>query len=107
MACKQSNISIHFRDAGISANPPVVSSQDNLNSDDKVRDHVSVIDNFDLSSDNNALLQSIQSNNLVLSVKAKASSQSPSQLDAAMFSLIRTFTQHRQCGTFSLIRTFT
>ena len=83
-ACKQSNISIHFRDDdGISANPLVTSSQDNLNSDDKVRGHVSVIGNFDLSSDNDALLQSIQSNNLMLSMNVKASSQSPSQLDAA------------------------
>ena len=85
VACKQSHISIHFRDDdGISANPLVASSQDILNSDDKVRGHVSVIDNFDLSSDNDALLQSMQSNNLMLSMNAKASSQSPSQLDAAI-----------------------
>ena len=73
VASKQSNISIHYRD-----------DDGNLNSDDNVQDHVSVIDNFDLLSDNDALLQSIQSNNLMLSIIAKASSKSPSQLDVAM-----------------------
>ena len=85
VACKQSNISINFRgDNGISANLLVASFQDNLNSDDKERGYVSVIDNVDLSSDNDALLQIIQSNNLMLSMNAKPSSKSPSQRDAAI-----------------------
>ena len=49
VACKQSDILILFRDDNvISANHPIATCKDDLNSEDEVRRHVLVADNVDL-----------------------------------------------------------
>ena len=106
VACKQSNISIHFRnDDGISANPLVVSSQDNLNSNNKVRGHVSVIDKLTCRAIMMLYCRAFNQITLccqwtqMLRRRLRVNSTPP----CLSIESLRTLTQHRQCGIFSLI----